>query len=482
VKDNKVLPLEAPAEVEAKGPSALLLETLLRLLHGWRPAFAQQRTWARAIALALGLLCGWGRRTLTGAICFFNRQQQDWSADYKLFNRSRWDSRALFTPVLQRAADRYCPQHIVIGLDDTRLKRWGKKIPNAFWGRDPLSPPFRANLLWGQRSLQASLLAALYRLDGRSGPRGLPVRFEEVPPVRKPGKKAGPEAQAAYRRAQKAHNLSTAFVTMLQELRRCLDALGFGPKMVLAVGDGSFCNQTTFGQPFERTVLITRARKNLRLCFPYQGPGRRVYGQEHFTPEQVYKDAGRPWKEVRLFHGGTYRRVRYKELSDVLWRRGGRQRRLRLLVLAPTAYRKTKAGRPYYREKAFLLCDDLQLPAKALLQAYFDRWEIEVNHRDEKSILGVGQAQVRAPLSAPRVPALMVAMYSLLLLSALEAYGPQRTGTYEALPKWRRRARRPSCQDLVNLLRKQLAAYRQGRPGRGSPLADEPSGVQRAAA
>ena len=87
------------------------------------------------------------------------------------------------------------------------------------------------------------------------------MRFEEVAAVRKPGKKASPEAQAAYRRAQKAHKLSTAFVAMVQELRRCLDALGFGPKTVLAVGDGSFCNRTTFGQGFERTVLLTRAQK-----------------------------------------------------------------------------------------------------------------------------------------------------------------------------------------------------------------------------
>jgi hypothetical protein len=53
--------------------------------------------------------------------------------------------------------------------------------------------------------------------------------------------------------------------------------------------------------------------------------------------------------------------------------------------------------------------------------------------------------------------------------------------TYEALPKWRRPARRPSCQDLVNLLRKQLAAHR-GRPGPSAPVVDYPNRVQRAAA
>ena len=82
---------------------AMLLEKLLDLLAGWAPAFRQQRTYGRAIALALGLLCGLGRRTVTRAICFNNRQHQDWSADYKLFNRSRWDPRALFGPVIREA-------------------------------------------------------------------------------------------------------------------------------------------------------------------------------------------------------------------------------------------------------------------------------------------------------------------------------------------------------------------------------------------
>jgi hypothetical protein len=59
VKGHTLLPPEPP--VEAAAP---LLDTLLELLQDWAPAFRQRRTWARAILLALGLLCGWGRRTL----------------------------------------------------------------------------------------------------------------------------------------------------------------------------------------------------------------------------------------------------------------------------------------------------------------------------------------------------------------------------------------------------------------------------------
>ena len=41
-------------------------------------------------------------------------------------------------------------------------------------------------------------------------------------------------------------------------------------------------------------------------------------------------------------------------------------------------------------------------------------------------------------------------------MAGLECYGPRRTEAYAPLPKWRRGAKRPSCLDLVTLLRQQL--------------------------
>ena len=54
-----------------------------------------------------------------------------------------------------------------------------------------------------------------------------------------------------------------------------------------------------------------------------------------------------------------------------------------------------------------------------------------------------------------RQPALVVAAYSALLLASLEAYGATRHPAYRLLPKWRRKSQRPSCLDLVTLLRQQ---------------------------
>jgi len=79
----------------------------------------------------------------------------------------------------------------------------------------------------------------------------------------------------------------------------------------------------------------------------------------------------------------------------------------------------------------------------------------QVNHREEKDTLGIGQAQLWNPASVPRQPVLAVAAYSALLLAALKVFGAGRGKAYAELPRWRRNARRPSCLDLLTLLRKE---------------------------
>ena len=84
-----------------------------------------------------------------------------------------------------------------------------------------------------------------------------------------------------------------------------------------------------------------------------------------------------------------------------------------------------------------------------------DRWEIEVNHREEKDTLGVGQAQLWNTVSVPRQPVLAVAAYSALLLAGIKAFGFARGSDYLPLPAWRRHARRPSALDLITRLRQE---------------------------
>jgi hypothetical protein len=379
----------------------MLLRTLIQLLETWRPAFSQSRSHRRAVGQAIGMLVGFGRRTLSRAICALGRQQQDWSADYRLHARAEWQPNHLFQGVLENALPFCRGRYVIAAIDDTRLHKTGRHIQSAFYQRDPLSPKFRFNLMFGLRFLQISLLLPLYRQQKASA-RALPVRFEEAPALKHPLRKAAPEQWAAYRQAVKKNNLSAHALRIIVDLRHSVDEAGQHRKPLLIVGDGSFCNRTLFRLVLDRTEVLARARADAKLCRRAQAGTGRFYDTVKFTPECVRQDESVLWGKARIFHGGQWRKVRYKELTGIYWQSGAGQRPLRLFVVAPIPYHVPGRKRKYYRRPAFLLTTDLRGTARELLQAYFDRWQIEVNHREEKDTLGIGQAQLRSVFSVPR--------------------------------------------------------------------------------
>ena len=182
-----------------------------------------------------------------------------------------------------------------------------------------------------------------------------------------------------------------------------------------------------------------------------------IYGKERFSPEAVRKDDTISWQICKIHFGGAWRDIRYKEVNNVLWQRGAKRRPLRLLVVAPQPYKTSVNAKRNYRDPAYLLSTDTEGDAQTLLQCYFDRWQIEVNHREQKDTIGIGNAQVWSSKSVPRQPAFVAASYSLLLLAGLKEFGPGRTHDFAPLPKWRKKAIRPSALDLITLLRKEIS-------------------------
>ena len=436
----------------------MLLAAFLGIVSAWRTVFPQQRTYQRAVQHALGSLACMGRRCLSRIIWTNGGQQRSWSGHYFLYSRCQWDPQQLFAPILRHALH-WCPGRLVgMAVDDTRLRKTGRSIPGASYQRDPLSPPFHTNLMLGLRFLQTSLLLPLHR-GGNASCRALPVRFEEVPVVKKPGKRAAPGDWKQFYQERKLHNLSAHFVQIMPVLRASLNQAGGASKQLVLAVDGSFCNRTVFATQVPGVELIARTRRDALLCYPAPVGSGRFYAAAKFTPEQVRKDDTIPWKTTKLFYGGKRRSIRYKEVPDALWQGGARRRRLRLFVIAPTPYRKSHSRKLYYRDPAYLLTTVVHGSARALLQIYLDRWQIEVNHREEKDTLGVGQAQLCNPISVPKQPAFAVAAYSALLLAGLEAFGTARGPAFAQLPKWRRKAKRPSCLDLVTLLRQEMAQH-----------------------
>ena len=119
-----------------------LLESFLDISTDWREVFPQTRTHRRACCQALGSLLCLGRRTLSRIIWTNGGEQRSWSAEYFLHSRSEWDPQKLFQPLLERALP-WCRGRLVgVAVDDTRLRKTGRCIQQAFYQRDPMSPPF----------------------------------------------------------------------------------------------------------------------------------------------------------------------------------------------------------------------------------------------------------------------------------------------------------------------------------------------------
>ena len=308
----------------------MLLPTFLEISAEWRHCFPQQRTYLRALRQGLGGLVCLGRRTLARIIWTNGGEQRSWSGEYFLHSRCRWRPQQLFEPIWRKALP-FCRGRLVgVAIDETRLRKTGRSIQQAFHQRDPLSPPFHVNLMLGLRFVQASLLVPLHRKAPTSA-RALPVRFECAPVPKRPGRRAGDEQREQYKQLQAQCRVSRRMAEMIEPLRAALDDAGGRSKTLVLALDGGFCNRTVFLAPRERVELLARARKDAVLCFGASGESRRFYAREKFRPQQVRRDETIEWRTAKLFYGGKRRKIRYKQVNEVYWQGGARRTPLRVV-------------------------------------------------------------------------------------------------------------------------------------------------------
>jgi DDE superfamily endonuclease len=407
------------------------------------------------------LLC-LGRHTVTGLLSTSGSQFHDWTAAYRLFSQDRLPMGEIFAVVRHAVtAQRPSTAPFCAVLDDTLVRRAGLHTPGVAWRRDPLGPRFQTNLVRAQRFQQISAV-----LPGAEGNyRLVPITFLHTPTLKKPKPSADPEQWKQYRQEARAQSLPARAVQQITQLRQALDQDGESQRILLMAVDGGYTNATLLQRIPPRTVCVGRIRKDAKLYFPpdpalQKARGRRLrYGAPAPTPEQLRLDESQPWQTMTFLHAGVEHQLRFKRRPDLLWRAAGPQR-LQLLVIAPLAYRLRKGGRLLYRDPAYLICTDAELDPRQIIEAYFQRWDIEVNFREEKTLLGVGQAQVRAEASVESAPALTVAAYAMLLVAMQRTCGHSTDGLLPP-PKWA--AAEPPSRISTQRLLHQLRAEVWGR-------------------
>jgi len=472
-------PPSQSASLRFKKNSVGILPSIQKLWRECAPAFSQQRVAERAEALSLSSLLCLGRHTVTGLLTTCGLEFEDWSADYRLFSEHRLPTIEIYSVIRRGVLHQLPPQApFCAAIDDSLLRKTGIRIPGVAWRRDPLGPHFHTNFVRAQRVLQLSADLPLPAGNHRM----VPIAFLHAPTPVKPAANASPDQRIQYKKDSRQARLPLLAAQQIASLRQSLNTEPDGATRPLHIFvDGGYTNSTVLKSLPANTTLVGRIRKDAKLYFlpePSQAPrkpGRPLhYGADAPTPEQVRTDESIPWQKLPITINGVSHEMRVKVLANLQWRTAGLQHTLQLVVVAPLGYRLRKGSKLLYRKPAYLICTDPRLDRLALLQGFVQRWDIEVNFREEKTLLGVGEAQVRNPESVQELPAFQVASYAMLLLSMNRS--PDSNANSLPPPKWASQAPpRQSTQNAINQLRGEVWGQALGLTNFSDLLISTPS-------
>jgi len=295
-----------------------------------------------------------GRHTLTGVTATAGGAFSDWTAQYRLYSRERFDPGEVFAVARRRIERSLRPDRpMIVAMDDSLLRKTGPKIHGVAYRRDPLSPPFQVNLVRGQRVLQ---LSAALPGPTPGAARMVPIAFSHAPTPAKPSRHADDTRWTEYRRACERSRISLHGLAGVTRLRLQLDRDGAAGRPLWVVVDGRFTNRTVMKHLPERTLFIGRIRGDAKLFHqPHQSQpatGRpRIYGPPAPTPEQL-RQSDAPWRPVTAWACGRLHQFRVKTLGPLRWRPTSDRVDVRVVVVAPLAYRLSKNTRVLYRQPA----------------------------------------------------------------------------------------------------------------------------------
>jgi hypothetical protein len=393
--------------------------------------------------LTQGLQLNLGRHTISQLLLSLGQGEHDHSAAYRLFSQGRFDldagRRALLAGVLA-GHDPEAPLPVVV--DATHLPRTSRTLVGVGLSRCPRTPVWARGIHWAQRW---EGLSALLPCSAQGDSRAVPLSFAPAPtPKATPWPDHPPctEGEAA--------------LTALTQLRTDLAALEQPARPVLALADGQYS-----GAPFLRAlpadvVVLARCAKNRALyALPDGTPtgGRpRLYGAR--APRPDHDLTGKTgWRRCSLTIRDRTIPVRYRRRGPYRVK-GAPDRPVFLLVVGGVR------NHPKYkrRDPTFWLVTATQdeggawrLPdaVATLLGWAWQRWEVEVLHRELKSGFGLGEQQATTPMAACTTIQWVVWAYACLVLAAYQTWG---WGPGPPGPKWWR-GRRWTGRSVIRALR-----------------------------
>jgi DDE superfamily endonuclease len=421
-----------------------LPDTLRMLLAAFAPCFTV-RTFATFQALAVGFLAQPGVRTVTGMLTaagLAGRRHHD--VAYRFFATARWSTdqvglvvATLIVTILPAGAP------LLVAVDDTLLRRAGRKLHGAAWHHDG-SGPGRHRPAWGHRWVVLGVLVWLPFIAHR--PLCLPVLARLWQP--------GDPGQSP--------------PILARELLEVLLA-HLPDRTVHLVGDAAYATSAFRGLPGQVTIT-TRLRCDAALYEPAPArtgrPGRpKVKGDR--LPELIVLAAMtcHQWSQARLRCYGT---TADREILVLrcLWYRVFTGQPVQLVLVR-------EPGTPDGYDLA-LVSTDLDATGPELVQRYSTRWEIEQAFLDGKHLFGIADARLRTQRSVERVVPFTLAATSLAVVwYARHGQPAVDLAAHRARAPWYRTKQAVSVGDIHAALRRALLVARFQQPHPDQAIYDQ---------
>lgn len=425
-----------------------LLKHLFALLAAHRGIFKQERTYQRVVGLVLAELFVFARHTITQLLMSLGQTETSWNSWYRLFTLGRFPYEAARAVMLQETLQHVGADELyVVAGDGTQTPRSSRRMEGSGWLRNMRTPPFMVGIHAAQRWFNGS-----WMLPPQAGySRALPIYWQPAFTV-----KSQPEVHPPQTEPEAA-------LGFLRWLRTQMQHGGRPDQRMLFVGDGAYDSLTLWQALPEGVTLLARSAKNRALYHlpPPPAPGqrgrKRLYGERAPSPQQVWQETKdtqpTDWRAITLHVRGIDRHLHVK-VRGVFVRKGAAHCPLFLIVVRGKDNPNTRREPLPFLVNAQQTDDgrwQLPLPLETLLFWAWQRWELEVCHRELKAGFGLGHKQCFNPHAAVASVQWSAWVYTLLVLAGYRTF--QLTHAPPVPTRWWRGSKRWSLNTLWRLYR-----------------------------
>ncbi len=434
---------------------------MVQVLAPFAPLFSK-RVFRHAQVLLIGAILAPGRRTVSSALRAMGLDREKRFHRYhRVLSRASWSSLEASRVLLGLVVKAFVPEGgpLVVGIDETLERRYGRKISARGVYRDPVRSTYE-NFV---KSSGLRWVCAMLLVEIPWASRVWALPFISV---------LAPSERYAAKRGRRHKKITEWAWQLLLLLRRW-----YPEREIVAVADRAYASLKLLSRcrSLSRPVtFITRLRLDAAIYEPAppRRPGQkgrpRLKGERLPNLSVVAEAPNTVWESAKIanWYGSGERVVEIASETAVWYSTGLFAVPLRwVLVRDPQKAFKTQA----------LLCTDLDADPQKVVCWFVMRWQLEVTFQETRRHLGFETQRQWSELAIRRTTPALLGLFSLIALFAHQRMR-QAAGAFRRQAAWYHK-RHPTFADALALVRKELWA--QQRTFYGSPSATDTIKVPR---